>query len=43
MHECPECYEQCYCDMDDLDLGELPPSDCPHVCKEQNEYGEYDD
>jgi hypothetical protein len=29
-HECQDCGQECYCDMDDC--GGLPmPSDCPHI------------
>lgn len=28
-HECPDCSEHCYCDLDDVDL---PDMDCVHAC-----------
>lgn len=28
-HECEECGQQCYCDMDDCG-GLEQPNDCPH-------------
>jgi hypothetical protein len=29
-HECEDCGQECYCDMDDC--GGLPqPNDCPHL------------
>lgn len=49
MHECPFCYEACFCngDIDDIDTGEAP-EDCKHyrVCilengGESEEYANY--
>ena len=28
-HECQFCGQQCYCDLDDIDMGGMP-DDCPH-------------
>lgn len=41
MHDCPNCGQACYCDMDDTDLGEAPP-DCCCECYEEDEL-EYDE
>ena len=35
-HECPECGETCYCDLEDHDTGEAP-IDCAHGCNYENE------
>jgi len=32
MHECPECYDACYCDGEDH--GQPAPPDCTHACQE---------
>lgn len=32
MHECPDCGEACYCDMEDHHTGELCDFDCVHQC-----------
>ncbi len=39
-HTCPDCGETCYCDIEDSDLGEDPPVDCPHVCVNDYEFEE---
>lgn len=44
MHWCTECGEPCYCDMDDIDYGDIPLTgweNCNHVCDEyENLYEE---
>jgi hypothetical protein len=33
-HECPECGQECYCDLDDM--GGMPvPYDCSCSCKKE--------
>jgi hypothetical protein len=32
MHECPECGEACYCDLEDHESE--APDDCAHRCSE---------
>jgi len=36
MHDCSQCGQACYCDLDDCDMGEAP-ADCDHVCEETND------
>ena len=42
MHECPECWSICYCDLDDSndcrDNGE-----CYHQCPPEESYDAFDD
>jgi len=33
-HECPDCGQECYCDMEDH--GQEAPGDCSHVCEESD-------
>lgn len=41
-HECEQCGQECYCDMDDC--GGLPqPSSCPHLNGECDATEELDD
>ena len=40
-HNCPECEELCYCDMEDH--YQQAPDDCSHECKDEAEYDETDD
>jgi hypothetical protein len=37
-HECWECAEVCYCDMDDT-WGLPQPKDCDHVCRAYTDNG----
>lgn len=41
-HECWECDEVCFCDIDDT-WGLPQPKDCRHVCREPDIEGSYDD
>lgn len=38
MHECPECGQVCYCDMEDHD--QPAPPDCKHECEEDDDEDE---
>lgn len=40
MHECPYCYDVCYCDLEDHEND--PPDDCSHLC-DPEDMGEFDD
>ncbi len=41
MHDCPECDEVCYCDMEDHEQD--APDDCSHECDDHDESGELSD
>jgi len=34
-HECPDCGQACYCDMEDVWLDDY--DDCEHDCEEEGE------
>lgn len=33
-HECPLCFQVCYCDMEDHDQPQ--PDDCIHICEDDD-------
>ena len=42
MHDCPNCGQACYCDIDDCPMP--TPDDCRHECQEQmDEFDEWND
>jgi hypothetical protein len=38
-HECEECGQHCYCDMEDHDQPQ--PADCTHVCDDMDDDLDY--
>jgi hypothetical protein len=43
-HSCPECDETCYCDLEDAFTS--IPSDCRHICEEDDpdpDWNDFDD
>lgn len=36
-HECPDCGQACYCDLDDSNCALDDISDCEHDCEEEEE------
>jgi hypothetical protein len=38
-HECPECGELCYCDLEDHESE--APDDCLHVCADEDDFEDY--
>lgn len=40
-HECPECGQTCYCDMEDHD--QEAPDDCSHECPPEDDDDGYEE